>query len=111
MDMEYFASPTSQQHMRAGFMLVTMEDIVWVSFFRFLHVDTAVLCLELFQSMFTRIMLTQAVLCSSDTVTEHVEAVLCSSGTVTEPCSVAAAEHVDAAHAEHIALAVAVATA
>ena len=73
-------------------MLVTMEVIVWVSFFRFLRVDSVVLCLELFQSMFTKIMLTPVVLCSSDTVTEPVE-------------------HVEAAHAEHIALAVAVATA
>ena len=73
-------------------MPVTMEDVVAASFFRFLRVDAAVSCLDLFQSMFTRIMLMQAVLCSSDTVTGPVE-------------------HAETDHAEDIALAVTAATA
>ena len=78
--------------MTAGFMLVTMEDVVLASLVRFLHVDTGFSCLDLFQSMFTKIMFA----CS----------VLCSSGTVPEP-----AEHVEADHADGMALLVEAATA
>jgi|TARA_B110001469_G_C9594325_1_gene295061 hypothetical protein len=71
--MGFIASPTSQQHMTAGFMLVTMEDIVVASAVRFLCVDTGLLCLDLFQSMLMKIMFATAVLCSSGSVLEAAE--------------------------------------
>ena len=81
------AVPTSQQHMTAGFMLVTMEDVVLASFVKFLSVDAGLACLDLFQSMLMKIMFALAVLCSSGPV----------------PCSVAA-DDVNADHAGDIAL-------
>jgi len=78
--------------MTAGFMLVTMEDIVSASAVMFLRVDPSVSCLDLFQLMSTKIM--------------FVSAVLCSGGTVAEP-----AEPVEADHADHMALLVETATA
>jgi hypothetical protein len=90
--MGFIASPASQQHMTAGFMLVTMEDVVSVSLVRFLLVDSGVSCLDLFQSMLMKIMFASTVLCSS--------------GTVPEP-----AEHVEADHADRMALLVEAATA
>ena len=78
--------------MTAGFMIVTMEDIVSASAIRFLRVDAVVLCLDFFQSMLTKIMFASAVLCSS--------------GTVPEP-----AEHVEVDHADRMALLVEAATA
>ena len=62
------AVPTSQQHMTPGFMLVTMECVVLASFVKFLFVDAEVLCLDLFQSMLTKIMFALAVLRSSGPV-------------------------------------------
>ena len=59
--------------MTAGFMLVTMEDIVSASAVRFLCVDTGLLCLDLFQSMLMKIMFASAVLCSSGSVLEAAE--------------------------------------
>ena len=59
--------------MTAGFMLVTMEDVVSASAVRFLHVDAGLLCLDLFQSMLMKIILASTVLCSSDTVPEAAE--------------------------------------
>ena len=79
------AVPASQQHMTAGFMLVTMEDVVLASRAKFLFVEFGFMCLVLFQSMLTKIMV----------------AVLSSSGPV--PCSVAA-DDVEADHADDIAL-------
>ena len=73
--------------MTAGFMLVTMEDVVPLSIVKFLFVDDSVLCLDLFQSMLTKIMFAPAVLCSNDPV----------------PCSVAAAD-AEADHADDIAV-------
>ena len=81
------AVPTSQQHMTAGFMLVTMEDVVLASTVKFLVVAVGLVCLDLFQSMLTKIMFATAVLCSSGPV----------------PCSVAA-DDVEADHADDIAL-------
>ena len=78
--------------MTAGFMLVTMEDVVSASLVRFLLVDSGVSCLDLFQSMLMKIMFASTVLCSS--------------GTVPEP-----AEHVEADHADRMALLVEAATA
>ena len=78
--------------MTAGFMLVTMEVVVSVSLVRFLLVDSGVSCLDLFQSMLMKIMFASTVLCSS--------------GTVPEP-----AEHVEADHADRMALLVEAATA
>ena len=82
-----FAVPASQQHMTAGFMLVTMEDVVLASNFKCLLVDDGLACLDLFQSMLMKIMFAPAVLCSSGPV----------------PCSVAA-DDVNADHADDIAL-------
>ena len=82
-----FAVPTSQQHMTAGFMLVTMEDVVLASRVKFFFVDAGLLCLDLFQSMLMKIMFASAVLCSSGPV----------------PCSVAA-DDVEADHTDDIAL-------
>ena len=62
--------------MTAGFMLVTMADVVLASSFKFLVVASGLACLDLFQSMLTKIMFATAVLCSSGPV----------------PCSVAAAD-------------------
>ena len=62
------AVPASQQHMTAGFMLVTMEDVVLASTVRFLFVDAGLMCLDLFQSMLMKIMFAPAVLCSSGPV-------------------------------------------
>jgi hypothetical protein len=73
--------------MTAGFLLVTMERVVLASKVKFLFVDFAVLCLDLFQSMLTKIMFAAAVLCSSDPV----------------PCSVAA-DDVEADQTDNIAL-------
>ena len=80
------AVPASQQHMTAGFMLVTMEDVVLASTVNF-FVDVGLACLDLFQSMLMKIMFAPAVLCSSGPV----------------PCSVAA-DDVEADHADDIAL-------
>ena len=85
------AVPTSQQHMTAGFMLVTMEDVVLASNSKFLLVHVGLSCLALFQSMLTKIMF--APVCSG--------LVLCSSGLVS--CSVAA-DDFQAEHADDIAL-------
>ena len=73
--------------MTAGFMLVTMEDVVLASVIKFLFVELGLACLDLFQSMLTKIMFATAVLCSSGPV----------------PCSVAA-DDVEADHADDIAL-------
>jgi hypothetical protein len=75
--MGFIASPTSQQHMTAGFILVTIEHVVFQSFARFLRVDTALACLDAFQSMLTKIMFTSAALCSNVPMpepTDHAEA-------------------------------------
>ena len=79
--------PASQQHMTAGFMLVTMEDVVLISRSKFFVVAAGVLCLDLFQSMLTKIMFAMDVLCSSGLVS----------------CSVAA-DDPQAEHADDIAL-------
>ena len=76
--------------MTAGFMLVTMEDVVLASAVKFLFVDVVLLCLDLFQSMLMKIMFTSAVLCSSGPV----------------PCSVGA-DDVEADHADDMAAATA----
>ena len=81
------AVPASQQHMTAGFMLVTMEDVVLASNVKFLLVAVGVVCLDLFQSMLMKIMFAPTVLCSSGPV----------------PRSVAVAD-VEAGHADNIAL-------
>ena len=60
--------------MTAGFMLVTMEDVVLASRVKFLFVDAALLCIDLFQSMLMKIMFAPAVLCSSGPVPCSVEA-------------------------------------
>ena len=73
--------------MTAGFMLVTMEDVVSASTVRFFLVDAGLACLDLFQSMLMKIMFAPAVLCSSGPV----------------PRSVAVAD-VEADHADDIAL-------
>ena len=73
--------------MTAGFMLVTMENVVLASRVKFLVVDFSLACLDLFQSMFMKIMFAVAVLCSSGPV----------------PCSVAA-DDVLGDHADDIAL-------
>ena len=54
--------------MMAGFMLVTMADVVLASTFKFLSVDAGLACLDLFQSMLMKIMFAAAVLCSSGPV-------------------------------------------
>ena len=69
-----FAVPASQQHMTAGFMLVTMEDVVLASTPKFLFVHVRLLCLDLFQSMLMKIMFAMVVLCSSDLVSCSVAA-------------------------------------
>ena len=74
MDMGSIAVPASQQHMTAGFMLLTMEDVVLASRFKFFFVDAALLCLDLFQSMFTKIMFATAVLCDSVPLSSSVQA-------------------------------------
>ena len=81
------AVPTSQQHMTAGFMLVTMEDVVLASTVKFLFVDAGLLCLDVFQSMLTKIMFAPTVLCSTGPVPRSV-----------------AADNVEADHADNIAL-------
>ena len=81
------AVPTSQQHMTAGSMLVTVEVVVSASKVKFLLVDASFACLDLFQSMLMKIMFGPAVLCSNDRV----------------PGSVAAAD-VEADHTDAIAL-------
>ena len=73
--------------MTAGFILVTMEDVVSASTLKFFFVDAALVCLDLFQSILMKIMFAPAVLCSSGPV----------------PCSVAA-DDVEADHADDIAL-------
>ena len=83
--MGVIAVPTSQQHMTAGFMLVTMEDVVLASRVKFFFVDAGLACLDLFQSMLMKIMFAPAVLCSNDPV----------------PCSVVAAD-AEADHADDI---------
>ena len=85
--MEDIAVPTSQQHMTAGFMLVTMEDVVLASSLKFLVVHVRFSCLFLFQSMLTKIMFAMLVLCSDGLVS----------------CSVAA-DDLQAEHADDIAL-------
>ena len=54
-------------------MEVTMEVIVSVIFGMFLLMDAAESCLDLFQSMLTKIMITLPVLCSSGAVPVPVE--------------------------------------
>ena len=81
-----FAVPTSQQHMTAGFMFVTMEDVVLASKAKFFFVDVSVVCLDVFQSMLMKIMFAPAVLCSSGPVPRSV-----------------AADDVEAHHADDIA--------
>ena len=81
------AVPASQQHMTAGFMLVTMEDVVLASTVKFLFVELGLACLDLSQSMLMKIMFAPAVLRSSGPV----------------PCSVAAGD-VEADHADDTAL-------
>ena len=73
--------------MTAGFMLVTMEDVVLASTVKFLFVDAGLACLVLFQSMLMKIMFAVAVLCSSGPMPRS-----------------AAADDVDADHADDIAL-------
>ena len=60
--------------MTAGFMLVTMEDVVSASIFKFFLVHEGFSCLERFQSMLTKIMFATAVLCSSGSVSCFVAA-------------------------------------
>ena len=81
------AVPTSQQHMTAGSMLVTMEVVVLASKLKLFFVDASLVCLDLFQSMLMKIMFVGSVLCSNDPV----------------PGSVAAAD-VEADHTDAIAL-------
>ena len=81
------AVPASQQHMTAGFMLVTMEDVVLANKVKFFFVDFGLACLVLFQSMLMKIMFAPAVLCSSGPVPRSV-----------------AADDVEADHADDIAL-------
>ena len=73
--------------MTAGFMLVTISDVVWVRIVKKNFAHARLACLVLFQSMLTKIMFAPAVLCSSGPV----------------PCSVAA-DDVNADHADDIAL-------
>ena len=73
--------------MTAGFMLVTTEDVVFVSRIKFFLVHLGLACLDLFQSMLMKIMFAPAVLCSSGPV----------------PCSVGA-DDVNADHADDIAV-------
>ena len=68
------AVPASQQHMTAGFMLVTMEDIVLASRVKFFLVHASLACLDLFQSMLTKIMFALTVACSSGPVSSSVAA-------------------------------------
>ena len=72
--------------MTAGFMLVTMENVVLASLFKFFSVGSGLLCLDLFQSMLMKIMFAPAVLCTLGPV----------------PCSVATCRNAD--HADGIAL-------
>ena len=72
--------------MTAGFMLVTIEDVVLASRLKFLCVARGFACLDLFQSMLMKIMFAPTVLCSSGTVPRSV-----------------AADDVDADHADDIA--------
>ena len=60
--------------MTAGFMLVTMEDVVLASKVKFLFVELGLACLDLFQSMLMKIMFAPAVLCSSGPVPRSVAA-------------------------------------
>ena len=71
--------------MTAGFILVTMEDVVLASRVKFFLVHARVVCLVLFQSMLMKIMFATAVLCSSGPV----------------PCAVAA-DDVNGDHADDI---------
>ena len=73
--------------MTAGFLLVTMERVVVASKVKFFLVALGLACLDLFQSMLTKIMFAPAVLCGSGPV----------------PCSVAA-DDVEADHTDNIAL-------
>ena len=81
------AVPTPQQHMTAGFMIVTMEDVVLASTVKFLFVAAGLACLDLFQSMLMKIMFAPTVLCSSGPVPRSV-----------------AADDVEADHADDIVL-------
>jgi len=80
------AVPTSQQHMTAGFILVTTSDVVSASTVKFLFVVFGLACLSLFQSMLMKIMFAPAVVC----------------GTGPVPCSVAA-DDVNVDHGDDIA--------
>lgn len=60
--------------MTAGFISVTMEDVVFASTVRFLSVDAELVCLDLFQSMLMKIMFAPTVLCSSGPVPRSVAA-------------------------------------
>jgi len=73
--MGFDASPTSQQHMTAGLMLVTMDEAVSASLVVFLRMDASLSCLDLFQSRLTKITCMLAVLCSSGAVLEPAEPV------------------------------------
>ncbi len=81
------AVPTSQQHITAGFMLVTIDVVVLASTVMFFFVHDVLSCLDLFQSMLMKIMFAAAVLCSSGPV----------------PCSVAPAD-VETSHGDDIVL-------
>ena len=72
--------------MTAGFMLVTMPDVVAASKVKFLFVDFGLACLSLFQSTLTKIMFAATVVC----------------GTGPVPCSVAA-DDVNVDHGDDIA--------
>lgn len=60
--------------MTAGFISVTMEDVVFASTVRFFSVDAELVCLDLFQSMLMKIMFAPTVLCSSGPVPRSVAA-------------------------------------
>ena len=63
--------------MTAGFILVTIEHVVFQSFARFLRVDPALACFDFFQSMLMKIMFKSTALCSNVPVpepTDHTEA-------------------------------------
>ena len=68
------AVPTSQQHMTAGFMLVSMENVVSCSVHKFFSAHVGLSCLDLFQSMLMKIIFATAVLCSSGSVSCSVAA-------------------------------------
>ena len=60
--------------MTAGFMLVTISNVVLASRVKFFLVDAGLACLVLFQSMLVKIMFALTVLCSSGPVPFSVAA-------------------------------------